>query len=63
MIYIVFPSLVVGIFALKFARKLQWEEGFLRRKKRRKIAWNKKQKGIRNGKRVRKHNKPRKRKK
>ena len=62
MIYIVFASLVVGILALKFARKLQWKEAFLRRKKERKIAWNKKQKGIRNGKRVRKYNKPPKRK-
>ena len=62
MIYIIFTSLVVGILALKFARKLQWKEAFLRRKKERKIAWNKKQKGIRNGKRVRKYNKLPKRK-
>ena len=62
MIYIIFTSLVVGILALKFARKLQWKEAFLRRKKERKIAWNKKQKGIRNGKRVRKRNNPPKRK-
>ena len=62
MIYIIFTSLVVGILALKFARKLQWEEAFLRRKKERKISWNKKQKGIRNGKRVHKRNKPPKRK-
>ena len=62
MIYIIFTSLVVGILALKFARKLQWEEAFLRRKKERKIAWDKKQKGIRNGKKVRKRNKPPKRK-
>jgi len=58
MIYIIFASLVVGILALKFAKKLQWEEAFRRRKKERKAAWNKKQKGIRNGKRVHKRNKP-----
>ena len=58
MIYIIFASLVVGILALKFAKKLQWEEAFRRRKKERKIAWNKKQKGIRNGKRVHKRNTP-----
>ena len=62
MIYIIFTSLVVGIFALKFAKKLKWEEAFLRRKKERKIAWNKKQKGTRYGKGVRKRNKPRTRK-
>ena len=62
MIYIIFTSLVVGILALKFARKLQWKEAFLRRKKERKISWNKKQKGIRNGKRVHRRNKPPKRK-
>ena len=62
MIYIIFASLAVGIFALKFAKKLQLEEAFRRRKKERKIAWNKKQKGIRNGKKVRKRNKPPKRK-
>ena len=48
MIYGIFTFLVVGILALKFARKLQWEEGFRRRKKERKVAWNNKQKGIRN---------------
>ena len=58
MIYGIFTFLVVGILALKFARKLRWEEGFRRRKKARKVAWNKKQKGIRNVKRVRKNSKP-----
>ena len=58
MIYGIFTSLVVGILALKFAKKLQWEEGFRRRKKERKVAWNNKQKGIRNVKRVRKNSKP-----
>ena len=62
MIYIIFASLVVGILALKFARNLQWKEAFNRRKKERKMAWNKKQKGIRNGKRVHRRNKPPKRK-
>ena len=36
MIYLIFTSLVVGILALKFAKKLQWEEGFRRRRKERK---------------------------
>ena len=58
MIYLIFTSLVVGILALKFAKKLQFQEGFRRRKKERKVAWNNKQKGIRNAKRVRKHSKP-----
>ena len=62
MAYVIFASLVVGILALKFAKKLLWEEGKIKRRKERKIAWNKKQKGIRNGKKVRKRNKPPKRK-
>tara|TARA_Y100001963_G_C6628610_1_gene375186 strand:+ start:157 stop:348 length:192 start_codon:yes stop_codon:yes gene_type:complete len=62
MVYIIFASLVVGIFALKFAKKIQWEEAFRRRKKARKVAWNKKQKGIRYDKGVRKRSKPPKRK-
>ena len=62
MVYVIFASLVVGIFALKFAKKLLWEEGKIKRRKERKIAWNKKQKGTRYGKGVRKRNKPRTRK-
>ena len=62
MIYIIFASLVVGILALKFADKLLWEERKIKRRKERRIAWNKKQKGIRNGKRVHRRNKPPKRK-
>ena len=62
MIYIIFTSLVVGILSLKFERKLQWKEAILRRKKERKIDWDKKQKGTRYGKKVRKRNKPPKRK-
>jgi len=62
MIYIIFASLVVGILALKFADKLLWEERFLRKRKERRVAWNKKQKGVQYGKGVRKRSKPRTRK-
>ena len=58
MIEIIFISLAIGILIYNFADKLKWKERLLRRRKERKIAWDKKQKGIRNGKRVRKRNKP-----
>ena len=62
MIYFIFISLVVGIITFKYARKLLEGERIIRKRKERKIEWDKKQKGIRYGKRVRKHNKPPKRK-
>ena len=62
MIYFIFISLVVGIITFKYARKLLEGERIIRKRKERKIEWDKKQKGIRHGKRVRKHNKPPKRK-
>jgi hypothetical protein len=62
MIYVIFASLGLGILALKFADKLLWEERKIRRRKERRIAWNKKQKGTRYGKGTRKRNKPRTRK-
>ena len=62
MIYFIFISLVVGIIAFKYAGKLLEGERIIRKRKERKIEWDKKQKGIRYGKRVRKHNKPPKRK-
>ena len=58
MIYIIFISLLIGIIALKFAKKIQWEERLLRKRKERRVAWNKKQKGVQYGKGVRKRNKP-----
>ena len=57
-----FIILVVGIFIFKYARKLQEEARLIRKRKERKVEWDKKQKGIRNGNRVRKRNKPPKRK-
>ena len=63
MIYFIFISLVVGIITFKIARKMEWEERLIRKRKERKVEWDKKQKGISYGKRVRKHNKPPKRKK
>ena len=62
MIYIVFVIMVVGIFALKFARKLLQEERLIRKRKERKVEWDKKQKRKSHGKRVHKRNKPPKRK-
>ena len=59
---IIFISLAVGILTYKFAEKLKWKERLLRRRKERKIDWDKKQKGTRYGKKVRKRNKPPKRK-
>lgn len=63
MLYFIFISLVVGIVTYKYAQKLQWEGRLRRKRKERKAGWNKKQKRKSHGKRVRKHNKPPKRKK
>ena len=54
MIEIIFISLAVGILIYKFADELKWEERLLRRKKERRVAWLKKQKGVQYGKGVRK---------
>ena len=62
MIEIIFISLVVGILIYNFADELKWEEQIIRRRKERKVKWDKKQKRKKYGKRVRKHNKPPKRK-
>ena len=62
MLYFIFISLVVGIVTYKYARKLQWEGRLRRKRKERKAEWDKKQKGKLYGKRVRKRNKPPKRK-
>ena len=62
MVYFIFISLAVGIITFKFARKLQWEERLIKKRKERKTEWDKKQKGKLYGKRVRKRNKPPKRK-
>ena len=62
MIYGIFTFLVVGILALKFAKKLLWEEDKIKRRKERRVAWNKKQKGTRYGKGDCKSSKPRTRK-
>ena len=62
MVYFIFISLAVGIITFKFARKLLQEARLIRKRKERKVEWDKKQKGISYGKRVRKYNKPPKRK-
>ena len=62
MVYIVFISLAIGIFTYKIARKLLWEERFLRKRKERRIKWNQKQKGVQHGEGVRRGNKPPRRK-
>ena len=62
MIEIIFISLVVWILIYNFADELKWEEQIIRRRKERKVKWDKKQKRKTYGKRVRKHNKPPKRK-
>ena len=62
MIYFIFISLAVGILICRFADKLKWEERFLRKKRERREAWLKKQKGVRHGKGVRRSYKPPKRK-
>ncbi len=63
MIYSVFIILLVGILTYKFADKLKWEEYHIRRRKERRKEWIKKQKKRKPyGNKVRKHNKPPKRK-
>ena len=62
MIYFIFISLAIGIATFKIAEKLQWEERLIRKRKERKVKWDKKQKEKSHGKRVRKRNKPPKRK-
>ena len=62
MVYFIFISLAVGIITFKFARKLQRGEYLRRRRKENKERWKLKQKGKPHGKRVRKRNKPPKRK-
>ena len=62
MIYFIFISLVVGIITFKIARKMEWEERLTRKRKERKVAWDKTHKGVQYGKGVRKHNKHTKRK-
>ena len=62
MIYFIFIFLAIGIATFKIADKLQWEEYIRKRKKENKERWEAKQKGKPHGKRVRKRNKPPKRK-
>ena len=62
MIYFILVCLVIGIAIFKIAEKLQWEEYIRKRKKGNKERWEEKQKGKPHGKRVRKRNKPPKRK-
>ena len=61
----IFIALMVGILTYKFAEKWQWEERLIRKRKERKIEWVKKQKQGKKpyGNRLKKHNKPPKRKK
>ena len=61
--YFIFIALVVGIITYKIAEKLQWDEYHRKKRKERRIAWNKKQKEKSHGKRTRRSNKPAKRKK
>ena len=63
MIYFIFISLAIGIATFKIAEKLQWEERLIRKRKERKVKWDKKQKEKSHGKRTRRSNKPAKRKK
>jgi len=59
----IFIFLVVGIIVFRFARKLQWEDRLIRKRKERKKEWVKKQKqGSPHGKRVRRSNRNTKRK-
>lgn len=62
MIYFILISLAVGIVVYKIGDKLKWEGRFLRKKKERRTAWLKKQKGVQHGKGVRKSNKHKQRK-
>ena len=62
MIYFILISLAVGILVYKIGDKLKWEGRFLRKKKERRVAWLKKQKGVQHGEGVRKSNKHKQRK-
>ena len=62
MIYFIFIFLAIGIATFKIGDKLQWEERLIKKRKEGKVEWDKKQKGKPHGKRVRKRNKPPKRK-
>jgi len=57
MLYSIFIILVVGIIIYKIAVKLQWEGRLTRKRKERKIEWDKKQRDH-YGNRVQKRNKP-----
>ena len=58
-----FIILLVGIILYKIARKIQWEEYIIRKRKERRVEWIKKQKGKSYGKKTYRRNKPPKRKK
>ena len=62
MIYFILISLAVGILVYKIGDKLKWEGRLLRKKKERRKALLKKQKGVQYGKGVRKSNKHKQRK-
>ena len=63
MIYFIFISLVIWIIIYTIAIKILEEERLIRKRKERKVEWDKKQKEKSYGNRVRKRNKPPKRKK